>query len=71
MSNTDQCPSSKKQGKPALKPRVEPDRSAATGARFYRSIDDVQDTPEFREHLEREFLPGASELNEETRRDFI
>jgi molybdopterin-containing oxidoreductase family iron-sulfur binding subunit len=71
MSNTDQCPSSKKQGKPVLKPRVEPDRSAATGARFYRSIDDVQDTPEFREHLEREFLPGASELNEETRRDFI
>ncbi|MGP1308859.1 MAG: TAT-variant-translocated molybdopterin oxidoreductase [Phycisphaerales bacterium] len=71
MSNQDQCPSSKKQGKPALKPRVAPDHSAATGARFYRSIDDVADTPEFREHLEREFLPGASELNEETRREFI
>ncbi len=71
MSSQDQCPSSKKQGKPAIKPRASVDHSAATGARLYRSIDDVADTPEFREHLEREFLPGASELNEESRREFI
>src|SRR5690606_21057957 len=70
-SNHDQCPSSKKQGKPALKPRAAVQVSAATGARLYRSIDDVADTPEFREHLEREFLPGASELGEESRREFL
>ena len=71
MSAHDQCPSSKKEGKPALKPRVAPDTSAATGARFYRSVDDIADTPEFREHAEREFLAGASEINEETRREFL
>ncbi|MBL0922816.1 MAG: TAT-variant-translocated molybdopterin oxidoreductase, partial [Phycisphaerales bacterium] len=71
MSNLDQCPSSKKNGQPAAKARPAPDVSGATGARFWRSLDDLADTPEFRERLEREFPALASEASEETRRDFI
>ncbi len=71
MSNLDQCPSSKKNGQPAQKPRIAPDASAATGQRFWRSLEDLADTPGFRERLEREFPALASELSAETRRDFM
>jgi MoCo/4Fe-4S cofactor protein with predicted Tat translocation signal len=44
-----------------------------TGKRYWRSLGDLDDTPEFRQWLEREFPPGAAELNgdEWSRRDFL
>jgi MoCo/4Fe-4S cofactor protein with predicted Tat translocation signal len=45
----------------------------ATGKRYWRSLGELSDTPEFRQWLEREFPPGAAELNgdEWSRRDFV
>ena len=72
MSALDQCPSSKKQGKPVLKPRSTPHTLVGTsGQAYWRGLDDMADTPEFREHLEREFPSGASELLEGSRRTFL
>ena len=43
-----------------------------TGPRYWRSLDQLADTPEFREWVEREFPAGASELADPvTRRDFV
>ncbi len=70
MSNAKQCPSSVAK-EPAEKPRRPRDRSAATGKAFWRSMDDLADTPEFREFLEREFPAHASELSDPSRRDFL
>jgi molybdopterin-containing oxidoreductase family iron-sulfur binding subunit len=44
-----------------------------TGKKYWRSLGDYSNTPEFREWLEREFPAGASELNENewSRRDFM
>jgi MoCo/4Fe-4S cofactor protein with predicted Tat translocation signal len=44
-----------------------------TGKKYWRSLGELSDTPEFREWLEREFPAGASELNEGewSRRDFL
>jgi len=41
--------------------------------RYWRSLGELNDTPEFRQWLEREFPPGAAELNGEewSRRDFL
>ncbi|MGD0349660.1 MAG: TAT-variant-translocated molybdopterin oxidoreductase [Verrucomicrobiota bacterium] len=36
--------------------------SAAAGCRYWRSLDELADTPEFREWLQREFPQGASEF---------
>src|SRR5215469_7304178 len=43
------------------------------GKRYWRSLDELSDRPEFREWLEREFPEGASELNgdEWSRRSFL
>ncbi|MBL9002207.1 MAG: TAT-variant-translocated molybdopterin oxidoreductase [Phycisphaerae bacterium] len=47
------------------------------GRRVWRSIEDLADTPEFREHLEKEFPHGALEMQRaveaggESRRDFL
>lgn len=43
-----------------------------TGKRYWRSLGELSDTPEFREWLEREFPTGVAELNgaEWSRRDF-
>src|SRR5213082_3724775 len=43
------------------------------GTKYWRSIGELSDTPEFRQWLEREFPPGAAELNgdEWSRRDFV
>jgi len=45
----------------------------ATGKKYWRSLGEYRDTPEFRDWLEREFPAGASELNENewSRRDFM
>jgi MoCo/4Fe-4S cofactor protein with predicted Tat translocation signal len=44
-----------------------------TGKKYWRSLGEYSNTPEFREWLEREFPAGASELNENewSRRDFM
>jgi MoCo/4Fe-4S cofactor protein with predicted Tat translocation signal len=44
-----------------------------TGKRYWRSLGELSDTPEFREWLEREFPAGSGELNgdEWSRRDFL
>ena len=45
----------------------------ATGKRYWRSLGELNNTPEFRQWLEREFPQGAAELNgdEWSRRDFL
>ncbi|MCC7518263.1 MAG: TAT-variant-translocated molybdopterin oxidoreductase [Verrucomicrobiae bacterium] len=45
----------------------------ATGKRYWRSLEETADTPEFREWLEREFPEGASELEMDgmSRRNFL
>jgi MoCo/4Fe-4S cofactor protein with predicted Tat translocation signal len=43
-----------------------------TGRRYWRSLDQVADTPEFRQWLEREFPAGASEFTDPvSRRHFV
>jgi MoCo/4Fe-4S cofactor protein with predicted Tat translocation signal len=44
-----------------------------TGKRYWRSLGEYSNTPEFREWLEREFPAGAAELkgDEWSRRDFL
>jgi len=44
-----------------------------TGKKYWRSLGEYSDTPEFREWFEREFPAGASELGEQewSRRDFM
>jgi MoCo/4Fe-4S cofactor protein with predicted Tat translocation signal len=45
---------------------------AETGMKYWRSLDQLVDTPEFRQWAEREFPAGASEwLDPVTRRDFV
>lgn len=45
---------------------------SATGRQYWRSLDQLADTPEFREWAEREFPAGASELTDPfTRRHFV
>src|SRR3954469_15928725 len=42
------------------------------GKRYWRSVNELSDTPEFREWLEREFPNGASQLDDEwSRRSFL
>ncbi len=41
------------------------------GSRYWKSLDDLADTPAFREWAEREFPQGASELNGVDRRHFL
>ena len=44
----------------------------ATGRRYWRSLEELADTPEFKEWLHREFPKGASELTDgDTRRHFL
>src|SRR5215469_1941207 len=47
--------------------------SEMTGRRYWRSLDELADTPEFREWLHREFPKGASELvvDDVSRRYFL
>src|SRR5919197_985736 len=45
----------------------------SNGTKYWRSLGELKDTPEFRQWLEREFPQGAAELNgdEWSRRDFL
>src|SRR6516162_2321169 len=42
-----------------------------SGRAYWRSLDELADTPEFRQWLEREFPEGASELDPLSRRHFV
>jgi MoCo/4Fe-4S cofactor protein with predicted Tat translocation signal len=44
-----------------------------TGKKYWRSLNELSDTPEFREWLEREFPAGAAEMNDDdwSRRGFL
>ncbi|HSY74146.1 MAG TPA: TAT-variant-translocated molybdopterin oxidoreductase, partial [Dongiaceae bacterium] len=43
-----------------------------TGRRYWRSLDDLADTPEFKDWLHREFPAGASQMEDgQTRRNFL
>src|SRR5580658_9750123 len=49
-----------------------PTPSPATGRRYWRSLDELADTPEFKEWLHQEFPKGASEWTDEpSRRHFL
>ncbi|MCB9845692.1 MAG: TAT-variant-translocated molybdopterin oxidoreductase [Phycisphaeraceae bacterium] len=66
---SDQCHSTKGRMTP---PRArELSRVGGTGQKLWRSVEEVADTPDFREFLEREFPAGASTLLETSRRDFM
>ncbi|MBL8990730.1 MAG: TAT-variant-translocated molybdopterin oxidoreductase [Phycisphaerae bacterium] len=67
----DQCPSSKKEGLPVHGVREALSAVGTTGSAYWRGLDDALDTPIGREFLEREFQDGASELEGESRRDFL
>ena len=41
------------------------------GSAYWRSLDHVADTAEFREYMHREFPKGASELMSDDRRTFL
>ncbi len=45
--------------------------SPANGRRYWRSLDELADTPEFKEWMHREFPQGASELDGQNRRHFL
>jgi molybdopterin-containing oxidoreductase family iron-sulfur binding subunit len=46
--------------------------AAITGRRYWRSLDELADTPEFKDWLHREFPQGASELEDgQNRRQFL
>ena len=42
-----------------------------TGGEYWRSLDELADTPGFREHLAREFPEGASSMDGVDRRQFM
>src|SRR5688572_9962237 len=73
----DQCPSSKKAGKPGKQALAREARDlprlngAARGSPMWRSLEEFADTGEFRDLLEREFPAGASELAQTSRRSFL
>jgi MoCo/4Fe-4S cofactor protein with predicted Tat translocation signal len=78
MSNHDQCPTSRKEGKPVHQTPVgaralQVASTAASGKAYWRGLEEVADTPEFRDWLEREFPAGASELDAggQNRRTFL
>jgi len=69
MSKATQCPSTvgrKDPDSPAA-----PVLDGATGRRYWRSLDELAGTDEFRAFLHREFPAYASELTDPTRRSFL
>ena len=71
MSALDNCPSSEPKGTPESSPAPARDVSAATGKTFWRSMDEMIGTTEFRDFVEREFPAYASELLDGSRRHFL
>ena len=47
------------------------DPEAITGPRYWRSLDELVDKPEFKDFIEKEFPLGASELDGVNRRQFL
>ena len=68
MSNVTQCPSTIGKKSP---PEVRTIRRDATGAAYWRSLDELAGTTRFRDFAEREFPALASELTGESRRHFL
>lgn len=67
----DQCHSTVGE-QPASKPRAASHEQVGTdGRKYWRSVEDLADTPDFREWLEREMPAGASRLLESSRRSFL
>ena len=52
---------------PAAAPQGGPARRSA----YWRSVEQLANTPEFQAYMHREFQPGASEASEDDRRSFI
>ncbi|MGP1347387.1 MAG: TAT-variant-translocated molybdopterin oxidoreductase [Phycisphaerales bacterium] len=71
MSTIDQCPTTKKAGARIESELRARDVSAATGKTFWRSLDDIANTADFRDFLQREFPAHASELLDGSRRHFL
>lgn len=68
MSKLEQCPSTKDSERT---PEIAAHAGGVTGRRYWRSLDEISETNEFRGFVEREFPAGASELLGESRRDFV
>lgn len=49
----------------------EPKEGDLVGHKYWKSLDEAADTPEFRQWIEKEFPTGASEMDEMTRRTFL
>lgn len=49
----------------------EPKEGDRLGRKYWKSLDEAVDTPEFRQWLEREFPAGAAELDSMTRGEFL
>jgi MoCo/4Fe-4S cofactor protein with predicted Tat translocation signal len=76
MSNVHQCPSSETDGLSPTPQRTPHELVGASGglaggAKYWRSLDDLADTTQFREFLDKEFPAGASELLAGSRRTFL
>src|SRR6185436_5988601 len=57
---------------PSMKTIPPPCPEPETGIKYWRSLDQLADTPQFRTWAEREFPAGAQELSDPvTRRDFV
>src|SRR3954471_5766227 len=48
-----------------------PAQGALTGPKYWRSLDELADTPGFREHMAREFPEGSSSIDGVDRRQFM
>src|SRR5687767_1100620 len=59
-------------GVPPMKTIPPPCPEPETGQKYWRSLDQLADTPEFRQWVEREFPAGASEWTDpHSRRHFV
>src|ERR1700744_85697 len=57
---------------PPMKTIPPPCPEPEIGPKYWRSLEQLSDTPQFREWMEREFPAGASELTDPvTRRNFV
>ncbi|MBL4574899.1 MAG: TAT-variant-translocated molybdopterin oxidoreductase, partial [Opitutaceae bacterium] len=48
-----------------------PSKAEETGPNYWRSLDELAQTPKFKEYVDREFPEGASDFNEVDRRHFF
>ena len=68
MSTLDQCPSTKNT---IDIPEEMPELGQVSGRKYWRSIEEYSQTPEFKELLEREFPTDASIMDDTSRRSFL